>query len=290
MSLREVLDALVGSAPFERLLLERARPIVAKVDAGQDAVLAGLAVALDAPLLVVTPGPREVGGARPRDRRVPGPGPRRTPSGVGRPAVRGDGPGARGGGSKGRRDRSPPRPPRDRSSSSRRTWPRCRRLPPTLGTGPIGAARRRRGAGAGRARGATVRARLRPGGRGRASGRVRRPGWRRRRVPRHRATARAPRVLGRRDRARPRVLPVDAAVDETARWDRGRTGARAPARRRAPRGRARSAPPTSPTGSATGCSASPTVCVSKGPTRSRRSCSTTCPPRRSSCPPAAGWP
>jgi transcription-repair coupling factor (superfamily II helicase) len=59
MSLREVLDALVGSAPFERLLLERARPLVAKVDAGQDAVLAGLAVALDAPLLVVTPGPRE---------------------------------------------------------------------------------------------------------------------------------------------------------------------------------------------------------------------------------------
>src|SRR5688572_7413056 len=59
MSLRDVLDALVGSAPFERLLLERARPIVAKVDAGQDAVLAGVAVALDAPLLVVTPGPRE---------------------------------------------------------------------------------------------------------------------------------------------------------------------------------------------------------------------------------------
>jgi transcription-repair coupling factor (superfamily II helicase) len=59
MSLRDVLDALIGSAPFERLLLERARPIVAKVDAGQDAVLAGLAVALDAPLMVVTPGPRE---------------------------------------------------------------------------------------------------------------------------------------------------------------------------------------------------------------------------------------
>src|SRR5919106_1307953 len=59
MALRDVLDGLVGSAPFERLLLERARPIVAKVDAGQDALLAALAVALDAPLMVVTPGPRE---------------------------------------------------------------------------------------------------------------------------------------------------------------------------------------------------------------------------------------
>ncbi|MGH2680585.1 MAG: transcription-repair coupling factor [Actinomycetota bacterium] len=59
MSLREVLDALVGSPSFERLLLERARPIVARVDAGQDGFLAALATALDAPLMVVTPGPRE---------------------------------------------------------------------------------------------------------------------------------------------------------------------------------------------------------------------------------------
>ena len=59
MSLRDVLDALVGAAPIERVLLERERPIVAKVDAGQDALLAALAVALDAPLMVVTPGPRE---------------------------------------------------------------------------------------------------------------------------------------------------------------------------------------------------------------------------------------
>ena len=59
MSLREVLQALVTSEPFERLLLERARPIVAKADAGEDFLLAGLAVALDAPLMVVTPGPRE---------------------------------------------------------------------------------------------------------------------------------------------------------------------------------------------------------------------------------------
>jgi transcription-repair coupling factor (superfamily II helicase) len=59
MSLREVLEALVMSEPFERLLLERARPIVARADAGQDFLLAGLAVALDVPLMVVSPGPRE---------------------------------------------------------------------------------------------------------------------------------------------------------------------------------------------------------------------------------------
>lgn len=59
MTLREVLDTLVTSEPFERLLLERARPIVARADAGQDFLLAGLAVALDAPLMVVSPGPRE---------------------------------------------------------------------------------------------------------------------------------------------------------------------------------------------------------------------------------------
>jgi transcription-repair coupling factor (superfamily II helicase) len=59
MALRDVLDALVDSEPFERLLLERSRPIVARADAGQDFLLAGLSVALGAPLLVVTPGPRE---------------------------------------------------------------------------------------------------------------------------------------------------------------------------------------------------------------------------------------
>ncbi len=108
MSLRDVLDALVGSAPFERLLLERARPIVAKVDAGQDAVLAGVAVALDAPLLVVTPGPTRSRGPRPRDRCLPRSGSRRPPPGVGRVAVRGDGSGTRDRGQEGRRGRSPP--------------------------------------------------------------------------------------------------------------------------------------------------------------------------------------
>src|ERR687897_1575741 len=59
MSLRDVLEAVIGSAPFERLLLERSRPIVARAGAGEDALIAALAVALEAPLLMVAPGPRE---------------------------------------------------------------------------------------------------------------------------------------------------------------------------------------------------------------------------------------
>ena len=59
MSLEQVLEALVTSEPFERLLLERARPILVRADAGEDAVVAGLARALDSPVLAVTPGPRE---------------------------------------------------------------------------------------------------------------------------------------------------------------------------------------------------------------------------------------
>ncbi|MGZ4110687.1 MAG: transcription-repair coupling factor, partial [Actinomycetota bacterium] len=59
MSLDRALEALVASEPFERLLLERARPILAHADAGEDAVVAALARALDAPVLAVAPGPRE---------------------------------------------------------------------------------------------------------------------------------------------------------------------------------------------------------------------------------------
>src|SRR5919198_6271512 len=62
MALRDVLDALVDSEPFERLLLARSRPIVARAEAGQDFLLAGLSVAFGAPLLVVPPGPRGAGG------------------------------------------------------------------------------------------------------------------------------------------------------------------------------------------------------------------------------------
>ncbi|MGZ4132134.1 MAG: transcription-repair coupling factor, partial [Actinomycetota bacterium] len=59
MSLREALEALVGSEPFERLLLARERPVVAHADGGEAFVVAGLATALDAPVLAVAAGPRE---------------------------------------------------------------------------------------------------------------------------------------------------------------------------------------------------------------------------------------
>src|SRR5688500_10364714 len=53
-----MLDVLVRSEPFERLLLDRARPIVARAEAGEDFVVAGVASALDSPVLAVAPGPR----------------------------------------------------------------------------------------------------------------------------------------------------------------------------------------------------------------------------------------
>ena len=59
MDLAKLLDDLIGSEPFERLLLERARPIVARAEAGQDFVVAALARSLDMPVLAVAPGPRE---------------------------------------------------------------------------------------------------------------------------------------------------------------------------------------------------------------------------------------
>jgi transcription-repair coupling factor (superfamily II helicase) len=59
VDLAPLLEDLIGSEPFERLLLERARPIVAHADAGHDFVAAALAGSLDAPVLVVTPDPRE---------------------------------------------------------------------------------------------------------------------------------------------------------------------------------------------------------------------------------------
>ncbi|HEY7661266.1 MAG TPA: transcription-repair coupling factor [Actinomycetota bacterium] len=57
--LNEVLDALIATEPFERLLTERARPVLARTGAGEDAVAAALARALDAPVLLVAPGPHE---------------------------------------------------------------------------------------------------------------------------------------------------------------------------------------------------------------------------------------
>jgi transcription-repair coupling factor (superfamily II helicase) len=59
VGLRDAVDVLIGSEPFERLLLARERPIVAHAEAGEDFVVAGVATALDAPVLAVAPGPRE---------------------------------------------------------------------------------------------------------------------------------------------------------------------------------------------------------------------------------------
>ena len=59
MSLEPALDALFGSEAFDRLLLVRARPLVARADAGEAALVAALARALGAPVLRVAPGPRE---------------------------------------------------------------------------------------------------------------------------------------------------------------------------------------------------------------------------------------
>ena len=54
-----VLDEVVASEPFGRLLLERARPITARLDAGWELVVAALARALDAPVLALAPGSRD---------------------------------------------------------------------------------------------------------------------------------------------------------------------------------------------------------------------------------------
>jgi len=59
MSLREALGAFVASESFERLVLARDRPILARAGAGHDFVIAGLATGLDGPVLAVAAGPRE---------------------------------------------------------------------------------------------------------------------------------------------------------------------------------------------------------------------------------------
>src|SRR5438477_4166236 len=59
VSLREALDLFVGSETFEALLLAQDRPIHARAETGEAFVVAGLAVALDAPVFAVAPGPHE---------------------------------------------------------------------------------------------------------------------------------------------------------------------------------------------------------------------------------------
>lgn len=58
--MRDVLEAFLASGSYERLLLERARPLVARVPAGRDLVTSALAAGLDAPTLVVVTEPRDV--------------------------------------------------------------------------------------------------------------------------------------------------------------------------------------------------------------------------------------
>src|SRR5207248_3263810 len=57
--LEEILDALIGSEPFERLLASRERPLVARAPAGADFVLAATARALESPILAVASGPQD---------------------------------------------------------------------------------------------------------------------------------------------------------------------------------------------------------------------------------------
>jgi transcription-repair coupling factor (superfamily II helicase) len=59
MTLDAIVTALAGSEPVERILLARERPIRVRAEAGEAALVAALATALDVPVLVVTPGPRE---------------------------------------------------------------------------------------------------------------------------------------------------------------------------------------------------------------------------------------
>jgi transcription-repair coupling factor (superfamily II helicase) len=58
-AMEPILDALIESDAFARLLADPARRIVARVDAGQDFVVAAIARALDAPVLAIAAGPRE---------------------------------------------------------------------------------------------------------------------------------------------------------------------------------------------------------------------------------------
>jgi transcription-repair coupling factor (superfamily II helicase) len=59
MSLGSLVETLIGSEPFERLLVARERPVLAQAETGDAFVAAGLATALELPVLAITPGPHE---------------------------------------------------------------------------------------------------------------------------------------------------------------------------------------------------------------------------------------
>ena len=190
LGLEEALGALIASEPFERLLLERARPIEAHAEAGvgrgdrgsrpRDGHAHPGGVARSA----------RGGGARRRDRRVPGRRTRRVAARVGGAAVRGHRPDPR--------DRRPPRR-RDPSAARGEGCVRGGRARARRDAGPDPHARRRPAARAGRGPRAGPRCARRPAGRpglrasrsDRASRRVRGARRRRRRVPRRRAASRS---------------------------------------------------------------------------------------------------
>jgi transcription-repair coupling factor (superfamily II helicase) len=64
VSLAEQVQTLTCSEPFERLLLTRERPIVARAETGEAFVVAALATAVNLPVLALAPGPHEVDALR----------------------------------------------------------------------------------------------------------------------------------------------------------------------------------------------------------------------------------
>src|SRR4051794_41788580 len=61
MSLGSLVETLIGSEPFERLLVSRDRPLLAQAETGDAFVVAGLAAALELPVLAAAPGPHVAG-------------------------------------------------------------------------------------------------------------------------------------------------------------------------------------------------------------------------------------
>ena len=275
---------------FERLLFERARPILARADAGEDVVSRAGSRARRA-----GPGgrrrPARGRGARRGVGVVPRRRPRRAAARVGGAAVRGDQPVARG-----RRPTRRRRPPaarrrRARSSSSRPALAAMHGPVPTLGaTPPLELV-------AGRELAPDVLAErlvdlgYRARRRDRAPRRVRRPRRRRRRLPRRRAAARSASSTGatrssRSASSRPSTQLSTEPVVRVA----GPAGPRADPRRRDPRARGRrSRRSCTPTGSATCSSGSPTACTSRAWRRWRRCSSTTCRRPPSCCRTGPGW-
>ena len=225
MSLASHVQALIGSEPFERLLTSRARPIEVQAETGDAFVLAGLATALELPILAVAPGPHEAealvadveaflpGGAAllPAWEALPYELISPTPEIAARRAAAI------------RRLRAPDGP----LVVVAPVLAVLQGIAPTAGLGRADPAGEGRGGGARRARGTAGGARVSPRGRRRAPGGVRGPRRGAGCVPGRAAPADASGVLGRRDRLDPSLRALDAAVGERGRCRRDRSGARA---------------------------------------------------------------